>query len=73
MIKHTNKGSSNAFHCTFEDLFYCHSDSTDTSVKSNKVVNIFHKQFYYTTLCLSKHYKTYCFAFQKRLFCTVKA
>ena len=73
MIKHTNKGSSNAFHCTFEDLFYCHSDITDTSAKGNKAVNIFHKQSYYTTLCLSAHYKTYCFTLQKRLFCTVKA
>ncbi len=53
-------------------FFYCHSDSTDTSVKGSKNVNIFHKQSYYTTLCLSAHYKTYCFAFQKRLFCTVK-
>ena len=71
--KQTNKKSSNAVHCAFEDFFYCHSDSTDTSVKGNKNVNIFHKQSYRATICLSTHYKTYCFTFQKRLFCTVKA
>ena len=36
-------------------------------------VNIFHKYNYYLTILLSAHYKTYCFAFQKRRFCTVKA
>ncbi|PJI19244.1 hypothetical protein CTM53_11920 [Prevotella intermedia] len=36
-------------------------------------VNIFHKHIYRITALLSTHYKTYCFAFQKRRFCTVKA
>ena len=36
-------------------------------------VNIFHKYSYHLTILLSVHYKTYCFAFQKRRFCTVKA
>ncbi|ATV29525.1 hypothetical protein CTM63_09815 [Prevotella intermedia] len=39
----------------------------------NKCVNIFHKHNYRITTCISKLCKTYCFAFQKRLFCTVKA
>ena len=36
-------------------------------------VNIFHKYNYRLTILLSMYYKTYCFAFQKRRFCTVKA
>ena len=48
--KQTNKKSSNAVHCAFEDLFYCHFDSTDTSVKGNKNVNIFHKHNYCVTI-----------------------
>ena len=36
-------------------------------------VNIFHKHNYCITIYMSVVYKTYCFAFQKRLFCTVKA
>ena len=38
-----------------------------------KTVNIFHKHSNRITFCLPTHYKTYCFAFQKRRFCTVKA
>ncbi|APW35049.1 hypothetical protein BWX40_01290 [Prevotella intermedia] len=38
----------------------------------NNVKN-FSKHIYHVTSSLSTHYKTYCFAFQKRLFCTVKA
>ncbi|AFJ07474.1 hypothetical protein PI172_2254 [Prevotella intermedia] len=38
-----------------------------------KSVNIFHKCNYCITALLSTLCKTYCFAFQKRLFCTVKA
>ncbi|PDP68854.1 hypothetical protein CLI70_03940 [Prevotella intermedia] len=37
-----------------------------------KVVNIFHKRNYRVISSLSMRCKTYCFAFQKRLFCTVK-
>ena len=37
-------------HCAFEDLFYCHSYSTDTSVKGNKNANIFHKRNYCVTV-----------------------
>jgi len=39
----------------------------------NKSVNVFHKHIYCVTALFSTHCKTYCFAFQKRLFCTVKA
>ena len=38
-----------------------------------KGVNIFHKHIYRITILLSTHCKTYCLAFQKRRFCTVKA
>ncbi len=38
-----------------------------------KPVNIFHENIYCVTFLLSIHCKSYCFAFQKRLFCTVKA
>ena len=41
--------------------------------ENNKGINIFHKYNYCVTLYLSVYCKTYCFAFQKRLFCTVKA
>jgi len=42
--------------------------------KDNKsCVNIFRKHIYRIITLLSTHYKTYCFAFQKRRFCTVKA
>ena len=40
---------------------------------NNKSVDIFHKNSYYITRSVSAHYRTYCFAFQKRRFCTVKA
>ena len=40
---------------------------------SHKAVNIFHNNKYHVTTLLSAHCKTYYFAFQKRLFCTVKA
>ena len=40
---------------------------------NNKSVNIFRKNSYRITLSVSMHYKTYCFAFPKRRFCTVKA
>ena len=36
-------------------------------------VNIFSKIIHWVTHYLSTLYKTYCFAFQKRLFCTAKA
>ena len=38
-----------------------------------KTVNIFREHSNRITFCLSTHYKTYCFAFQKRRFCKVKA
>ncbi|APW34267.1 hypothetical protein CTM58_04080 [Prevotella intermedia] len=41
--------------------------------KGKSIVNIFHKRIYHITSSLSMRCKTYCFAFQKRLFCTVKA
>ena len=41
--------------------------------KAQKDVNIFHRRIFHLTHSLSRHCKTYCFAFQKRLFCTVKA
>ena len=36
-------------------------------------VNIFHKRINRITILLSACCKTYCFAFQQRRFCTVKA
>ena len=42
-------------------------------VKGKNCVNIFRKHIYRITALLSTHCKTYCFAFQKRRFCTVKA
>ena len=48
--KQTNKKSLNAVHCAFEDFFYCHSDSTNTSVKGSKNVNIFYKRNYCVTI-----------------------
>ena len=41
--------------------------------KGDNCVNIFRKHNYYITAYISTFYKTYCFAFQKRRFCTVKA
>ena len=41
--------------------------------KAQKDVNIFHKHVFRLTHSLSTHCETYCFAFQKRLFYTVKA
>ncbi|ATV33036.1 hypothetical protein CUC00_05620 [Prevotella intermedia] len=41
--------------------------------KRRKSVNIFHKHISCLTCLLSTLCKTYCFAFQKRRFCTVKA
>ncbi|PDP82981.1 hypothetical protein CLI69_01950 [Prevotella intermedia] len=40
---------------------------------SGRGVNIFRKRVYCVIVSLSMCYKTCCFAFQKRLFCTVKA
>ena len=51
---------------SFNNLFYGEK-------KEYKSVNIFHKRVYRVTIYLSMRCKTYCFAFQKRLFCTVKA
>ena len=50
----------------FNNLFY-------EEKKEDKSVNIFYKRIYRVTIYLSMLCKTYCFAFQKRLFCTVKA
>ena len=36
-------------------------------------VNIFRKHNYCVTILFPAYYKTCCFAFQKRRFCTVKA
>ncbi|AWX07289.1 hypothetical protein CTM55_06505 [Prevotella intermedia] len=41
--------------------------------EGNRCVNIFHKHICCVTISLSMLCKTYCFAFQKRRFCTVKA
>ena len=41
--------------------------------EDDKAVNIFQKHNYCVTICLSIYCKTYCFAFQKRMFYTVKA
>ena len=55
-------------------------ESTEQPIKTALVacicrqirVNIFQKSGDCVTVYLSIHYKTYCFAFQKRLFCNVK-
>jgi|GEM_PF-2259778 len=44
----------------------------DEGKVDKKTVNIFHRHSNRITFCLPTHYKTYCFAFQKRRFCTVK-
>ena len=55
-------------------LFLQHSLPYIYKGKDNyKSVNIFRKNIYYITYSVSAHYRTYCFAFQKRMFCTVKA
>jgi len=41
--------------------------------KGERCVNIFHGNIFCVTALLSTLCKTYCFAFQKRRFCTVKA
>ncbi|MFC2457525.1 MAG: hypothetical protein ACFNQD_07930, partial [Prevotella intermedia] len=41
--------------------------------EGNKVVNIFQKHNNSVTRYTSIYYKTYCFAFQKRRFCKLKA
>ena len=41
--------------------------------EGNKGVNIFHRYNYHVNRYASTPCKTYCFAFQKWLFCTVKA
>ena len=50
----------------FNNLFY-------EEKKEDKSVNIFYKEIYRVTISLSMRCKTYCFVFQKWLFCTVKA
>ncbi|OWP32805.1 hypothetical protein CBG55_00820 [Prevotella intermedia] len=59
----------NSFTPTLFRLFSSfYSPKTD-----HRSVNIFHNNIYHLTISLSARCKTYCFAFQKRLFCTVKA
>ncbi|PJI26130.1 hypothetical protein CTM58_10265 [Prevotella intermedia] len=48
-------------------------NSLNTLKTPKKGVNIFHKPNYFITISLSILCKTYCFTFQKRRFCTVKA
>ena len=50
----------------FNNLFY-------EEKKEDKSINIFYKETYRVTISLSMRCKTYCLAFQKWLFCTVKA
>ena len=50
----------------FNNLFY-------EEKKEDKSVNIFYKEIYRVTISLSIRCKTYCFAFQKRRFYTIKA
>ena len=55
-------------------LFLQHSLPYIYKGKDNyKSVNILPKNIYYITYSVSAHYRTYCFAFPKRRFCTVKA
>ncbi|PIK20183.1 hypothetical protein CTI18_01945 [Prevotella intermedia] len=61
------------FFCFFQREFNIRSTLHYEQKEDNKGVNIFQKHNYciirYTSAC----YKIYCFAFQKRLFYTVKA
>ena len=50
-----------------------YTESINRQKEGNKNVNIFQQYIYFITHSLPTHYKTYCFAFQKRRFCTVKA
>ena len=55
-------------------LFLLHSPPYIYKGKDyNKSINIFRKSDCYITYSVSAHYKSHCFAFQKRRFCTVKA
>ncbi len=56
---------------TFKDSTL--ENSPNALKTQKKGVNIFHKLIYCITISLSPLCKTYCFAIQKRLFCTVKA
>ena len=65
--------------CMTPLLYYTIRDGRNNDEKrfykqeeSFKSVNIFHKRNYCVTTSLSAYCKTYCFAFQKRLFCKVK-
>ncbi|ATV54851.1 hypothetical protein CTM61_05070 [Prevotella intermedia] len=52
------------------------SDSSQSILRREEAyryVNILHKNIYSLTFSLPIYYKTYCFAFQKRRFYTVKA
>ena len=54
-------------------LFLLHSLPYIYKGKDNyKSVDIFRKNSYRITHSVSAHYKSYCFAFPKRRFCTVK-
>ena len=57
----------------FTTTLFCLDTLLYIGGKHYKGVNIFHKHIFHLTHSLSIHCKTYCFAFQKRLFCTVKA
>ena len=52
-------------------LFHLYSSSYSPKTDC-KNVNIFHSNIYHLTTSLSARCKTYCFAFQKRLFCAAK-
>ena len=49
------------------------TESVNRQKEGNKYVNIFQQYICFITLSLPTHCKTYCFTFQKRRFCTVKA
>ena len=49
------------------------TESVNRQKEGNKNVNIFQQYICFITHSLPTHCKTYCFAFQKRRFCTVKA
>ena len=48
------------------------TESANRQKEGHKYVNIFQQHIYFITHSLPMHCKTYCFAFQKRRFCTVK-
>ncbi|PDP68006.1 hypothetical protein CLI70_08225 [Prevotella intermedia] len=77
-MKHTASAAPLLPHCAFafyhlRQPIFSVGSLFDKQKEGGIAVNIFHERNYRLTICASMLCKTYCFAFQKRLFCTVKA